>query len=82
MLLKYHDRIGFRPRTETVVIWLVLAVVVPSLLLSLFSFWAMHQQEQLAQQAARHRTLVFLSEAEEQLRVKPNPPNDSSSLFV
>ena len=67
---KHHNRAIFRPGTETVVIWLVVAVVVPSLLLTLFSFWAMRQQEQLAQQAAGHRTAVLLSEAEEQMQVK------------
>lgn len=67
---KHHNRGVFRPGTETVVLWLVLAVVVPSLLLTLFSFWAMRQQEQLAQQAAQHRTAALLSEAEEQLQAR------------
>ena len=68
MLPKHHDRIGFCPGTETIVIWLVAAVVVPSLLLSLFSFWAMRRQEQSSLEAAQHRTTVLLSEAEEQIQ--------------
>ena len=67
---KRGDRIGFHPGTEKVVIWLVVVVVVPSLLLSLFSFWAMRQQEQLTQQAAQHRIAVLLSEAEEQMQAR------------
>jgi len=70
MFSKHHKRIVFRPGTETVVIWLVVAVVVPSLLLTLFSFWAMRRQEQLTQQAAQHRMGILLSEAEGQLQTK------------
>ena len=70
MFLKHHKRIVFRPGTETLVIWLVVAVVIPSLLLSLFSYWSMRWQEQLTQQATRHRMGVLLSEAEEQLQAR------------
>lgn len=61
---------GFRSGIETVVIWLVGAVVIPSLLLSLVSFWAMRQQEQFMQLAARQRAMVLLSEAEAQLHAQ------------
>jgi len=67
---KHHNRAVFRLGTERLLLWLVVAVVVPSLLLTLFSFWAMRQQEQLAQQAAQHRTAALLSEAEEQLQAR------------
>ena len=70
MLIKHHKGIVFHPGTETLVICLVVAVVIPSLLLSLFSFWAMRRQEQLAQQAAQHRTAALLSEAEQQLQAR------------
>lgn len=65
MFSKPYNRI-----TGTIFIWLVIAVVVPSLLLSLFSFRAMRQQEQLTQLAAEHRASVLLSDAEEHLQVE------------
>ena len=45
--------------------WFVLAVVVPSLLLSGFSFWALRQQIRFSQFASRQRATVVLSEAVE-----------------
>ena len=65
MFSKSYNRI-----TGTIFIWLVIAVLVPSLLLSLFSFRAMRQQEQLTQLAAQHRASVLLSDAEEHLQIE------------
>ena len=70
VLRRYREGVDLRPGMETVILWLAVAVVVPSLLLSLLGFWTLHRQEQLAQQAARHRTTVLLSEAEAQLQTR------------
>ncbi len=83
MLPKRHNRIGFvRPVAETMVIWLVMAVVAPTLLLSLLSFWAMRQQEQLSQQAAQHRAAVLLSEAEEQVQAELEQLRSRFSIYA
>lgn len=52
------------PRTELLFVGLAIVVVVPSLLLSLLSFLATHQQEEFIDVSARHRATVLLGEAE------------------
>jgi len=57
----------------------IAAVVFPSLLLSLLSFWVLRQQQQAEELAAQRRAAVILDEIDEQLRNKLQALEDKLS---
>ena len=58
--------------------WLVVAVVGPSLVLSLAGFWALHVQDRLNQEAARQRASVLLADADGEIQARLRAQRDEA----
>lgn len=68
-----------RPTLRLAIPWLVVAVVGPSLVLSLTGFWALHVQDRLNQQAARQRAAVLLADADDEIQERLRAQRDEAT---